>query len=205
MARWYFWAGVTVMLGGTCAATVIVLREASSPRTQVRRQAPEREADPIERTVVERRIVVEQALPPPATAPDARIQASVESTSELTPKTADEAGAEVEARFEGDRGATAEARSAEATIRQVLMDPQLEGTTLEKLECRASTCRAKVTFANDHTDLVVTRRLLLDPASPLASLQMGVMIPFRETSDDGRVAATMYFYKEQPDPDQAGG
>lgn len=107
--------------------------------------------------------------------------------------TADEFAFRVERMFEKDQPATREAMERDRAIRDAFSAPDLKGVTFESSECRASTCRVKLTFDNLDYDRDILNRMLLNPETPFAR-GMGVLVPQREEQEDGQVSTTVLLY-----------
>lgn len=84
-------------------------------------------------------------------------------------------------------------RSREASLREAMTSRELPaGTRLDDLECRSGSCRATLTVADELSDRLAFRRLMVDPETSVAR-DMTVYVPSREVNEDGSVTATVYF------------
>ncbi|MCC6902858.1 MAG: hypothetical protein IT377_28060 [Polyangiaceae bacterium] len=107
--------------------------------------------------------------------------------------------ARLEEAFGNDRPATSYTRAVEADLRAGFEDPVLQGVRVERVECRATTCRAVVTFADTETTKTATSRVLVDPTTAV-STKMGFVVPAYEPHPDGSVTATIFLYVAEANP-----
>src|SRR6186713_1687442 len=100
-------------------------------------------------------------VPPPGESADPALE------DEGNAMTADEFAFRVERMFEKDQPATREAMDRDRAIRDAFSAPDLKGVSFESSECRASTCRVKLTFDNLDYDRDILNRMLINPESNL--------------------------------------
>lgn len=101
--------------------------------------------------------------------------------------------------FRNDRPATQDTRAVEVALRTGLQDPLLRGVRLERAECRATTCRAEVTYTDVGAAKAAVNHVLVDPQSSV-SLTMGFIVPVFDVHTDGTVSSTIYLYAPEADP-----
>lgn len=184
----------SAMLGGIVGGLVVALATmalkttASGADTKAESSIRNCENESSPATVIERQIVVREPVTLRSSEPRADAPEALPSAADPTNIAAD-----MEAMFQNDRGPTDAARKSEATLRAAFTDRQLTGVHLDRLECRADTCRAEVTFENAQADRLAFTHLL-GPESPVSQLGKASIVPIRNTTADGKVAATVYFY-----------
>lgn len=190
MKNVYMWVGVaSAILSCIFVARTVVSRPHRHLTGKVQRSArAEEAAAPGEQkrpSVSAPSLIPEAAYqPPPSPAP---------AEDESNAMTADEFAFRVERMFEKDQPATREAMERDRAIRDAFSAPDLKGVTFESSECRASTCRVKLTFDNLDYDRDILNRMLLNPETPFAR-GMGVLVPQREEQEDGQVSTTVLLY-----------
>jgi hypothetical protein len=204
MQKWQLVAvGAVVggMVGGTVAFVGVLARRAATP-VVARSEGPEAQDVPdtiAPVTVVERQTIIREPVSTKAPAPATESSGEVQRAAEP-----ENVAAELESRFQSDRGPTESAKKCENVLRAALSDRQLQGVHLNQVECRAETCRVELTFDNLQADREILTRVL-SPNAPIATLGKAITIPIRNTDADGKVSATMYLSPRQESPSQALG
>lgn len=101
-------------------------------------------------------------------------------------------------KFQRDVPPTPDSRHVESMLRSAFFGPDAEGTSVESLECRGTTCKIEVVFPSLEVDISQARRLFLLP-KPELDFKMDAFVPARTLRPDGSRAATIYLVK----PDEA--
>jgi hypothetical protein len=201
--RWYTWVAVA-LCGIVIPTLVFLLLKVRALEKQATRSESAHErvaASPAMPTqlVVERRIIEERPSPSPSSSSD-RTPARDTQSEQQQGSAAEELATNLQVRFATDGQPTQKAVLAEGVLRKAFGEvPSTSGVTLESLQCKATTCRAEVTFRDEKADVDFGRRFVVDPGTR-PDLNMAVAIPTRVTRADGSIRATMYYTD-----DQAGG
>jgi hypothetical protein len=131
------------------------------------------------------------ALPASAAGAPARADAPPEEQVDL----ATEHQIALTERFERDSAPTAGAKAVEQSLRAAFSSRELQGTRLERVECRATTCRVAVTFNNIEADRDDMRRLIMSPSSAIPTT-MALTVADRQELPDGRIEATIFIHSD---------
>jgi hypothetical protein len=161
----------------------------SVPTSQPAPEHAEVEATP---QVIERTVYVTEVSPPPSAKPTREKEVSEQAAAEPIDLAAD-----MESLFQNDRNSGENTRRYESTLQSAFHNPQLKGVKVDRIDCKAETCRVAITFDSHEADVDAMKVLLGDP-NGILSLGKSMSIPNRSTSSDGRVTATMYFHPSLP-------
>jgi hypothetical protein len=193
---------VGLVAAGLATGVNVLLNErlgkAPSPKLEEQRSREDPvSADPI---VLEHRIVVHDVAPGASVQPNPRDRTS---DHDLPPSEPTNVAADIEALFQNDRNSRDATAKSESVVRKVFDDPQLKGVKLDRVECKATTCRVEMTFDSSQADNDGLRKILLSPdPDGIQSLHMSAVVPVRNQLSDGRVSATMYLYPPVESPPQ---
>jgi hypothetical protein len=128
------------------------------------------------------------SVPPPVSEPE-----------ETQAVTVEDMAVQMEERFRTDAAPTPSSRVSAAKLRTAFTRPDLKGTQLNSIECKSSTCKLELTFADVQSDHEDVAKLLIDPALTMET-GMASMIPVRNTRSDGKIDAVAYFFVPEAPP-----
>jgi hypothetical protein len=112
----------------------------------------------------------------------------------LPPKAEEPSDEEIEARldanFEGDGPATRESAALAKTIERAFTRPDIDGTRVKSIDCRARRCRTEIEFDSVHYDRQAFKKIFLESQE----LNVAVTVAKRETLPNGHVLAFVHTY-----------
>ena len=209
MKRNYYWAGgaTLVVLGALHVSGVLATATETHPRggtepSEATEERAERDLAPYRDRLaaLSRKARARSAAVNAAASEQDAPKAQQTETETVSPP--ENKAAELETMFSSDRKYGEEASRRESMLVAAFADPSLSGVRLETAECRSSTCRAEIHFADLESDTKTLRKLLLGPESIIPE-GMSATIPVRNTLEDGSIAVTMYLHAP-PDGSASG-
>lgn len=113
-----------------------------------------------------------------------------EETLDEEPRTPEEVAFEHRETFENDSPATSATRALEGSIEDSVEQLATPGVQIQKVECRATRCRASIRFDAHETDIDAMEELTQRKESPFS--RYPISIPERIVAADGSREAVVY-------------